>query len=187
MIPVIDHLNEHLASAAVSQKYNHVIRAAILIGKRTLNQYYDRTDQSELYQIAIGMLYVLSIHASALIHLNQCYTPTTSCPISTMLVGLMIGLRLWKSLSEMSMTAPTAFELTLSSLLQGQKMKANLSTIYLTVYWHSVNLHPVPLPLTSSNAISPRGLKTWRMKTSSCGGISTNFVPDGLWLSNSSM
>ena len=63
VIPVIDHLDEHLASAAVSQKYDHMIRAAVLIGKRTLNQYYDRTDQSELYQIAIGMLYVLSIHA----------------------------------------------------------------------------------------------------------------------------
>jgi hypothetical protein len=49
----MDHIDEHLASAAVSPKYDASIRAAISIGKKTLNRYYDRTDHSELYRIAM--------------------------------------------------------------------------------------------------------------------------------------
>jgi hypothetical protein len=45
----MDHLNEHLASAAINHKYDPAIRAAIAIRKKTLNWYYDRTDHSELY------------------------------------------------------------------------------------------------------------------------------------------
>jgi hypothetical protein len=55
VIPAMDHLNEHLASTVINHKYNPAIRAAIIIGKKTLNQYYNRTDHSKLYQIAMGM------------------------------------------------------------------------------------------------------------------------------------
>ena len=55
IIPVIDHLNEHLAMAASSQKFDPAIRAAITIKKKTLNQYYDQTDHSELYRIQVAM------------------------------------------------------------------------------------------------------------------------------------
>jgi hypothetical protein len=51
----MDHLDEHLASAAVSRTYDPAIRAAVGMGKKTLNRYYDQTDQSELYRIAMGM------------------------------------------------------------------------------------------------------------------------------------
>ena len=50
----MDHLDEHLVTAASSQKFDPAIRAAITIGKKTLNQYYDRTDYSELYKIVMG-------------------------------------------------------------------------------------------------------------------------------------
>jgi hypothetical protein len=50
----MDHLDEHLASATLSHKYNPVIRVAIGMGKKTLNQYYDQTDHLELYWIAMG-------------------------------------------------------------------------------------------------------------------------------------
>jgi hypothetical protein len=50
----MDHLDEHLVSAAISPKYDASIRAAVSIGKKTLNRYYDRTDHSELYQIAMS-------------------------------------------------------------------------------------------------------------------------------------
>jgi hypothetical protein len=33
----MDHIDEHLASASISQKYDPAIRAAIAIGKKTLN------------------------------------------------------------------------------------------------------------------------------------------------------
>jgi len=50
----MDHLDEHLATATVGQKYDPAIRAAVTIGKRTLNRYYDRSDHSEVYRIAMG-------------------------------------------------------------------------------------------------------------------------------------
>jgi hypothetical protein len=50
----MDHLDEHLATAASSHKYDTAIRAAVTIGKKTLNRYYDRTDQSDMYRIAMS-------------------------------------------------------------------------------------------------------------------------------------
>ena len=60
VIPAMDHLDEHLTSAAISHKYDPAIRAAVAIGKKTLNRYYDRTDHSELYRIAMGMYLLTS-------------------------------------------------------------------------------------------------------------------------------
>jgi hypothetical protein len=40
VITVMNHLDKHLALAAVNHKYNLVIGAAIAIRKRTLNRYY---------------------------------------------------------------------------------------------------------------------------------------------------
>jgi hypothetical protein len=49
VIPAMDHLDEHLALAVINHKYDPAIRAAIAIGKKTLNWYYDQMDHSELY------------------------------------------------------------------------------------------------------------------------------------------
>jgi hypothetical protein len=51
----MDHLDEHLAMAATSNEYGAVIKAALAIRKTTLNRYYDQTDHSELYRIAMSM------------------------------------------------------------------------------------------------------------------------------------
>ena len=50
----MDHLNKHLVTTASSQKFDPTIRAAIMIGKKTLNRYYNWMDHSELYRIAMG-------------------------------------------------------------------------------------------------------------------------------------
>ena len=57
VIPAMDHLDEHLASIATSPKYGRAIKAAVALGKRTLNKYYDNTDQSEIYRIAMSMFF----------------------------------------------------------------------------------------------------------------------------------
>ena len=57
----MDHIDEHLATAATNNKYSPAIQAALALRKRTLNQYYDMTDHSELYHIAMRMYYVSSI------------------------------------------------------------------------------------------------------------------------------
>jgi hypothetical protein len=60
----MDHIDEHLASAAISPKYDTSIRAALAIGKKTLNRYYDRTDHSELYRIAMSKYFFLTFYIS---------------------------------------------------------------------------------------------------------------------------
>ena len=55
VIPAMDHIDAHLATAAQSAVYSPSIRAALAIGKETLNRYYNKTDYSEVYRIAMGM------------------------------------------------------------------------------------------------------------------------------------
>jgi|SRR5216684_7333079 len=55
VIPAMDHLNKYLILAAISPKYDPAIRAAVAMGKKNLNHYYDHTDHLELYCITMGM------------------------------------------------------------------------------------------------------------------------------------
>jgi len=56
VIPAMDHLDKVLATAADnSSKISPAICAALAISKTTLNKYYNLTDQSEVYRIAMGM------------------------------------------------------------------------------------------------------------------------------------
>ena len=51
----MDHIDEHLATAALNADYPMAIKAALAIGKRTLNRYYNKTDHySEIFRIAMG-------------------------------------------------------------------------------------------------------------------------------------
>ena len=50
----MDHIDEYLATASQNPKYSEAIRAALALGKRTINRYYDKTDHSEVYRIAMG-------------------------------------------------------------------------------------------------------------------------------------
>ena len=52
----MDHLNEHLMNVALDPKYPISIKAAIAIGKKTLNWYYDKTDHSKVFRIAMGIV-----------------------------------------------------------------------------------------------------------------------------------
>jgi hypothetical protein len=54
----MDHIDEHLATAAIDRKYPLAIKAALAIGKRTLNRYYDKTDHSEVYRIAMSTYFM---------------------------------------------------------------------------------------------------------------------------------
>ncbi|KAK7686119.1 hypothetical protein QCA50_010931 [Cerrena zonata] len=54
VIPVMDDIDEFLTTAALNEgKYLDCIHAAIKLGKKTLNQYYSKTDCSKTYCIAI--------------------------------------------------------------------------------------------------------------------------------------
>jgi hypothetical protein len=56
VIPAMDIIDEHLATSADSIVFVTSIRSALAIGKRTLNRYYDKTDYSENYRIAMSEL-----------------------------------------------------------------------------------------------------------------------------------
>jgi hypothetical protein len=55
----MDHVDEQLATAAIDNKYSLAIKAALAIGKKTLNRYYDKTDHSEIFRIAMGKYFLV--------------------------------------------------------------------------------------------------------------------------------
>jgi len=55
----MDHINSKLATDASDDKYPLSIQAALAVGKKTLNQYYDKTDHSKIFRIAMDMINVL--------------------------------------------------------------------------------------------------------------------------------
>jgi hypothetical protein len=49
----MDHIDKTLATAT-ENNYPLAIKAALIIGKKTLYRYYDKTDHSEVFRIAMG-------------------------------------------------------------------------------------------------------------------------------------
>ena len=54
----MDHIDEHLATAAIDNEYPLAIKAALALGKKTLNRYYNKSDQSEVFRIAMGTYFL---------------------------------------------------------------------------------------------------------------------------------
>ena len=54
VIPAMDHIDKFLDTMSESHRFSLSIRAALIVGKNTLNQYYTKTDQSETYWIAMS-------------------------------------------------------------------------------------------------------------------------------------
>ena len=55
VIPAMDYIDKHLVSGYHNRKYLLSIQASMLIRKWLLNKYYNMTDHSEVYLIAMGM------------------------------------------------------------------------------------------------------------------------------------
>ncbi|KAF8256681.1 hypothetical protein EI94DRAFT_1488774, partial [Lactarius quietus] len=54
VIPAMNHIDKVLATSSDSpNQFNLAIRAALAIGKKAMNRYYDKTDQSEVYRISM--------------------------------------------------------------------------------------------------------------------------------------
>jgi hypothetical protein len=67
VIPAMDFIDETLTTQSLKDKeFSPCIRAALTLGKKTLNQYYDKTDNSEVFRIAMSkyydIFYFLPIH-----------------------------------------------------------------------------------------------------------------------------
>ena len=68
----MDYIDKHLASGSVNERYSPSIRAAMAIGKTILNKYYTLTDNSEVYRIAMGMLFLLYDRHGTLVQIYTC-------------------------------------------------------------------------------------------------------------------
>ena len=55
VIPAMDIIDERLTTASRDPQFKPSIRAAVHLGKKTLNRYYDKTDATEAYRVAMGM------------------------------------------------------------------------------------------------------------------------------------
>ncbi len=55
VIPAIDKIDMILASKAEAHNYTPAVKAALKLGQQTLNRYYSKTDNSEIYRIAMSM------------------------------------------------------------------------------------------------------------------------------------
>ena len=56
----MDHLDSHLLNAASNLKYLITMKAALSIGKKTLNCCYNKTDHSEVFTIAMGKPHLMN-------------------------------------------------------------------------------------------------------------------------------
>ena len=80
----MDHIDKVLTSSSDSPyKFSIAIRAALAIGKQTMNRYYNKTDHSEVYRIAMGKVPLFEFSCQCLpTILLQFSTPVTSLNIS---------------------------------------------------------------------------------------------------------
>src|SRR6266446_4680603 len=89
----MDHIDEYLATASQNLKYSEAIRAALALGKQTLNRYYDKTDHSEVYRIAMGESLYVPFYLSSSRLLLQFFTLVINYTISRKLGGRRTGSR----------------------------------------------------------------------------------------------
>ena len=69
VIPIMDHLDQHLTTSMLDLSLPVSICAAATLGKCTLNKYYMMTDLSEMYQIAMSKVSILFFNYLVLIDL----------------------------------------------------------------------------------------------------------------------
>ncbi|KAI0037895.1 hypothetical protein FA95DRAFT_1473524, partial [Auriscalpium vulgare] len=53
VIPAMDHIDKTLSTQSLDKTLDPSIRASLSLAKRTLNRYYNMTDWSEVYRIAM--------------------------------------------------------------------------------------------------------------------------------------
>ena len=81
VIPAMDVIDERLTNDSLNRaKYDVSIRAALGLAKKTLNRYYNMTDWSEVYRIAMGAYSVLCMLSSTYVCRNS-LTPSTQAVI----------------------------------------------------------------------------------------------------------
>ena len=76
----MDLIDEKLTTYSHNRQYHPSIRSAVQLAKVTLNRYYQLTDQSEVYRIAMGSFFFVSV-PMAHIHTYYSTTPASQARI----------------------------------------------------------------------------------------------------------
>lgn len=58
----MDHMDRVLTSQSIDRTFEAPIRAALAMGKKTLNRYYTLTDASETYRISMSKCSILLLN-----------------------------------------------------------------------------------------------------------------------------
>ncbi len=65
-IPAMDTIDDILSTNLTAHKIPPTLRAALNLGKKTLNRYYSKTDNSEAYRIMMGEFGLICVIAVVL-------------------------------------------------------------------------------------------------------------------------
>lgn len=99
----MDHIDAYLATASLDLKRAPAIRGALALGKSHLDKYYDMTDHSEVYRIAMSEC-CSPDNLSDYISVHQSYIHDTSFSISVTPNGTASGSSPRPRLSTMSLS-----------------------------------------------------------------------------------
>lgn len=87
----MDHLDSYLATAACNPTCSVALKAALAMGKKTLNRYYNKTNHSEPYIIAMGwFLSSLQYHKLFLMYYFDFFSSPSSAQVA-ILSGHQLG------------------------------------------------------------------------------------------------
>lgn len=100
-IPAMNHINKVLVTSSDRSQYSLSICVALIISKNAINQYYNKTDYSEIYCIAMSMSHFFHVFTTS--YFKEFSTLVTSWPTSRHKVGKKHGLTLLTRLFMMSM------------------------------------------------------------------------------------
>ena len=92
-IPSIDYIDKHLATEAMNTALNPAIHVAVGYAKHTINHYYDKSNMSAAYHIAMSNSQYLLWHAyHNLPAFDKSSTPATNFVTSPKMAGWTHGL-----------------------------------------------------------------------------------------------
>jgi hypothetical protein len=130
VIPAMDHIDTHLATASQNLKYSLAICSLLALRKAHLNKYYDMTDYSEVYQIAMSKcssLIIIFNYNSV----EQSYIHNTNLNISARPTGMTHESPPQLKLSTMSLYEHIQALTLMRSLFLARRMYVHPSNIFI--------------------------------------------------------
>ncbi len=141
VIPAMDLIDQQLATKHLqTAKYDFAIRTAMGLAKKTLNKYYELTDASKAYRIAMGMsCLIISVFHPLMHAVLQCFIRVTRRPTLRRSGGSQSGLTSPRTSSTRSSTRsmqPSLWIPTARTAMATRTMKRMGATLTLARRMH---------------------------------------------------